>query len=592
MSHTLPTSPPSFDNPPTRVDATEQGQDVLAATVLLRALFAHGVEYFFCNPGTDFPAIVEAFARAKAAGEIGLRVPMPVVVPHENAAVAMAHGVYLATGRPQAVMVHVSVGTANTVNGAANANRDQAPILIMAGRTPVTEQGMLGSRNRPIHWAQEMFDQGGLLREFVKWDYELRMPSETADTVARAMEVMQTFPRGPAYLSLPREVLSMPVESDRQTITPRAVAAASWPHPSSLETLAKWIHEAERPLVITSASGRTDEGFQALSRLAERFALPVVTVAGRYACLPADHPMHLGFQTKGLLDTADLVLVLECDVPWLPALESPPTGCRVVHLGMDPAFTRYPTRGFPVDLSIMAGTAAILSELERMLETAGLASDAAVAHRRLRLKSSRDAMRALWQAQGDAAATDPFIRPEWISRCLYDAVGPDAIIVNEYPLRLEHCPRYTQGSFFGLSPAGGLGWGFGAALGIKRARPERLVVATLGDGAYIFDNPTACHWVSATQNLPVLIVVFNNQMYGAVRNSTAAMYREGVAGDDDCTMLADLSPAPAFESIAQANGAHAERVERPDALPGALLRAVNAVLHEQRQALLNVVCRY
>ena len=118
------------------------------------------------------------------------------------------------------------------------------------------------------------------------------------------------------------------------------------------------------------------------------------------------------------------------------------------------------------------------------------------------------------------------------------------------------------------------------------------MVATLGDGAYVFDNPTACHWVSAAQNLPVLVIIYNNQMYGAVRNSTSAMYQEGVSANNHCTLLADLSPSPAFEKIAEASGAYGERVDDPSQLKAAMERGLHAVIHEKRQALLNVVCKY
>ena len=95
-------------------------------------------------------------------------------MPHENVAMAMAHGYYRIAGKPAAVMVHVTVGTANSINGLMNATRDNVPILLAAGRTPLTETGHIASRNRSIHWGQEAFDQGGMVREFVKWDYELR----------------------------------------------------------------------------------------------------------------------------------------------------------------------------------------------------------------------------------------------------------------------------------------------------------------------------------------------------------------------------------------------------------------------------------
>src|ERR1039457_1953606 len=120
----------------------------IAAEAFLRALADHGVDYFFCNTGTDFPPIVEAFDRAKKANA---KVPKPILVPHENLAVGMAHGAYLMTGRPKAVMVHVSVGTANTIANLPNRPRDRVPLILAAGRTPITEKGTFGARNRPIH---------------------------------------------------------------------------------------------------------------------------------------------------------------------------------------------------------------------------------------------------------------------------------------------------------------------------------------------------------------------------------------------------------------------------------------------------------
>jgi len=143
-----------------------------------------------------------------------------------------------------------------------------------------------------------------------------------------------------------------------------------------------------------------------------------------------------------------------------------------------------------------------------------------------------------------------------------------------------------------VSPAGGLGWGLPAAIGAKLAAPDKLVVATLGDGAYVFANPTACHWTMQVQNLPVLAVVFNNQLYGAVRSATLGMYGKGTAAQDGARLLADLRPGTAFEKLVEANGGYGERVEKPADLPAALARAKDAVLREKRQALLNVVCEY
>lgn len=568
-------------------DAAGTARAPSAADSLLAALDGHGVDFFFANPGTDFPSIIESFACAEQEGRA---VPRPVLVPHENAAVSMAHGVTMVTGKPQAVMVHVNVGTGNTLNALMNASRDRVPLLLMAGRSPITEKGPHGARSRHIHWAQEMFDQAGMVRESVKWDYELRQPDQTPDIVARALEMAVTSPQGPVYLCLPREPLAAPCRS--AVSAPRPIPAPPAAAGDALEKLAHWIATARAPLIITGTVGRRPGEMEALSALAERFALPVVPLNPRFVTLPDSHPMHQGFQPGPLLGEADLILVLDTDVPWIPSLEGPAPGCRVVHLGEDPTFARYPVRTFPVDLSITAALRPALSDLHLLLEGRLPADDAAIAARRARYGARAVELRAAWKAGREEKAAGAHITPEYLSHCISEAVGPDALIVNEYPLRAEHCPREKPGTYFGLSPAGGLGWGFGAALGAKLAAPERLVVATLGDGAYIFANPTACHWVASAHDLPILAIVFNNALYGAVRNSTLAMYRQGAAAEDGGRLLAELGPSPAYEMLVAAQGGHGERVEAPADLPGALARAVRAVTEERRQALVNVVCPY
>jgi acetolactate synthase-1/2/3 large subunit len=557
--------------------ATPTGQrPTIAAEAFLRALADHGTDYFFANPGTDFPPVVEAFSRAKKANA---KVPKPVLVPHENLAVAMAHGAYLMNGRPQAVMVHVNVGTANTINNLTNLSRDRVPLILAAGRTPITEKGSFGSRSRPIHWAQEMFDQAGMVRELVKWDYELRVPGQIGDVVARGVEVAMAHPRGPVYLVLPREPIA--------PIKPRRQAAPAHPDPRTIATLAEWIATAERPLIVTAALPA--EAVPALERLAERCAIPVVAHAARTMCLPSSHAMHFGFEPGALLTDADLVIVIESDVPWIPHLQHPPGGCRVAQVGEDPFYVRYPMRSFPSDLAVQAGAAQTLDALARAVEPRLQMADVRIAARRARLTDRMRTRRAQLAKDSAAGAT---ISPECLSHAIGEAVGKDAIIINEYPLRPDHCTREKPGTFFSLGPAGGLGWGLGAALGAKLAAPDELIVATLGDGSYMFANPMVGHWVSAAHKLPILTVVFNNSRYGAVRRATLSMFKDGAAGETDGRTLADLDPSPPFEEMARAQGAHAERVEKTADLPEALARACSVVVNERKQALLNVITPY
>jgi acetolactate synthase-1/2/3 large subunit len=557
----------------------------IAAEIFLRSLAEHGVDFFFANPGTDFPPIVEAFSRGRTSNA---KLPRPIIVPHENLAVAMAHGAYLMTGRAQAMMVHVNVGTGNTVNNLINLARDRIPLLLAAGRTPVTETGSFGSRSRPIHWAQEMFDQGGLVREIVKWDYELRVPAQIGNVVARAFEVAMTSPRGPVYLVLPREPLSASLPDTVAAAGPRAWPTTPHPDPGSIDTLAAWLAAAERPLII--AANIEADAVAPMARLAQDYAIPVVGHMPRTLCLPSSHPMHFGFEPGTLLTHADLVIVVESDVPWIPSLTGPPTNCRVAHIGEDPAFTRYPMRSFPSDVSIRAAAAPALEALNAALRDKVSPHEKRLATRRARLGAEAETRRAA--IADEVRNPGERISPQSLSRAIADAVGDEAIIFNEYSLNLDQCRREIPGTIYGLSPAGGLGWGLGAALGAKLAAPDRLVVAAIGDGAYMFANPTACHWVADAHDLPVLAVIFNNSRYGAVRKATLSMFRDGAAGEDDGRFLADLDPAPAFEAVVQAQGGHGERVERPEDLPEALARARDVVVKERRQALLNVICPY
>jgi acetolactate synthase-1/2/3 large subunit len=556
----------------------------IAAEAFLRALADHGTNYFFCNPGTDFPPIVEAFARAKNSNA---KVPKPILVPHENLAVAMAHGAYLMNDRPQAVMVHTTVGTGNTLNNLINLARDRVPLILAAGRTPVTEKGLFGSRTRPIHWAQEMFDQAGMVRELVKGDYELRQPAQAGDIVARAVEVAMAHPRGPVYLVLPREPLSAPLAEPLAPAKPRPQAAAAHPDPKAITTLAEWIAAAERPLIVTATLPA--DAVPVLAALAERCAIPVATHSPRNVCLPSSHAMHFGSEPGTLLSDADLVIVLECDVPWIPHLQHPPAGCHITHIGEDPFFVRYPMRSFVGDLAIQSGPTEALTALTAAVEPRLQMAEARITARRARLTERMRARRA--QLAMDSAPAG-HISPEHLSRMIGEAVGEDAVIFNEYPLRPDHCAREKPGSLFALGPAGGLGWGLGAALGAKLAAPDKFIVATLGDGAYMFANPTVGHWVAGKNKLPILVIVFNNSCYGAVRRATLSMFKDGAAGENDGRELADLDPAPPYDEIARAQGCYAERVENPADLADALKRAREAVVDGRRQALLNVITPY
>jgi acetolactate synthase-1/2/3 large subunit len=557
------------------------------AEAYLALLAERGIEYLFANAGTDFAPLVEAFAKA---ARIGMQVPQPVLAAHENLALCMAHGYAMVSRRVPAVMVHVSVGTANGVCGALNAARENVPILFTAGRSPLTESELPGARDVYIHWAQEMFDQAGMLREIVKWEYELRNGQQLETVIDRALTIATSSPGGPVYLSLPREVLAAPLPGfSCDTPSRRVAAAPAGPDKAAIEEVARILAAAENPLVITASAGRDPAVVGALAAFAQRFAIPVVQHRPRHLCLPAEHPCHLGYDATPFLDSADAILVLECDVPWIPSLVAPPRHCKVVHIGVDPLFSRYPIRGFPCDLAITGSPASVLSDLAEAVDQCTRGS--MVPERRRRLAEQRKKLLIEWQETRASAAGMRPIHMAWASACIARVKPDDAILVNEYTLMPEHCGSNLPGTYFGSSTASGLGWGGGAALGAKLASPDRLVIAVLGDGSHLFGNPVAVHHASAMHKLPVLFVVMNNSMWGAVRRATLGMYPQGEAARSNKPPLIDLDDLPAFEQVCAAAGGYGERVEDPVTLPAALDRAIHAVTVEKRQALLNVICR-
>ena len=283
------------------------------------------------------------------------------------------------------------------------------------------------------------------------------------------------------------------------------------------------------------------------------------------------------------------MLVVECDVPWIPVQGGPRSDAKIVHIGADPLFARYPLRGFRTDIALTGLVAPTLSALADLAKSRAPGTEALTA----RTDAAAKKCEALRNAQRSGCATPPkTLTTKYVSACLNKLIneqcGEEAIYVNEYPLVLEEMQIRTPGRYFGSAPAGGLGWGLGAALGAKLAAPGKTVVCTVGDGAYMFGNPTAAHFTARAMGLPVLFIVYNNARWAAVHRSTLAMYPTGEASRMEQPPFATLEPSPHFEKVAEASDGLGIRVSRPQELMAALERGLKAVREEKRQALVNV----
>jgi Thiamine pyrophosphate-requiring enzymes [acetolactate synthase, pyruvate dehydrogenase (cytochrome), glyoxylate carboligase, phosphonopyruvate decarboxylase] len=563
--------------------ATEGTGSLTAGGAIFSRLKALGVDYVFANSGTDFPPIIEGLAEA---AHHGIDLPRAITIPHEHAALGMAHGYYFMTGKAQAVMLHTNVGLANGAIGAINAATDHVPMLLMSGRTPTMEKGRFGARTVPIGWGQEMRDQTALVREAAKWDYELRFPEQVTEMLDRAHAIANSTPKGPVYLSLPREILSETIDARLIHVEPAMAPALAEPPQTAISRAADRIAGAENPVVFVQRGGDGNEGFSALTGIAEAFAIPVVHYWATQIGIPTDHEMFAGADPEPWISEADVILVVDALAPWSPDIHTPRKDACVIQLGPNPLFSRFPVRSFRADVTIAAETNTALAALAAALETRRATAD--IEARRRRVTARTRAIRAATLAVAEGGA-GPVMRKDFVALALSRAIaGHDATVLSELGVPLEPMTLTAPRSWYQEPFSGGLGWSLPAAMGMKLARPDKLIVATMGDGSYMFANPVACHQIMQAHDIPVLIVVLNNAGWGTVRQSVTGMYPKGYAARANEMPLTGLAPSPKFEMIAAASDAWARRVETADELAEALEEAIRQVTIEKRTALLNV----
>ena len=443
------------------------------AQAYLELLRDRGIDCFFANAGTDFASIVDAFARVAAEGKTA---PRPIAVPHEFVAVSMAHGYYLVTGRPQVVMVHVTVGTANGAGAVINASRTQVPVLFTAGRTPITEEGGLpGARDTHIHWAQESFDQAGMLREYVKWDYELRHAGQLEAVVDRALELAMAEPRGTGLPhAAPRGAGPAARRADHRVAAAPAGGEPALPRSRADRGGGRAACPRAEPADRHRRGRSRAGGGGGPGRPRGRGRVPGARVEPRVRELPRGPPVPRGL---GLRE---------------PGLPGDRRGRRragrrlrralvPVALAAGRRRDRDPARRRPVLLPVPdallslrrpgGGRAGRGAPAPRGGGAAprrpGRRGGAAGAARRRAPGPPRDL------GPGGAGGRRPRtpIGFQWASRCVGEVLGPDTIVVNEYPLDLRHLPPFAPGACFGSPHSGGSAGGWAPRSGRSSARP-------------------------------------------------------------------------------------------------------------------------
>lgn len=572
---------------PSQTGATETG-----AAHFLKGLTDLGVRCLFANMGTDHVSLIEEMERFRGAGRA---LPEVFLCPHENVAVHMAAGYAAVTGQGQGVLVHVDSGTANSAMGAHNLQRARLPALLMAGKAPYTLRGELpGSRDNYVHFIQDPFDIGSLVRPYVKWEYNLPTAVVAREALRRAHSVMHSDPPGPVYMTLPREVLaeSPAVPADQQFDAVRyGPARLGGVDAARVALIAERLLAADRPVLITSYAGRRPEAVAAIEELARLCGIQVVDYMPSSLGISRRSPCFAGFDPAAILPGADVGLLVDIDVPWLPRFVRPEAGTWWAHVDVDPIKQDFPMWGFATDLRMQADVATVLRQVsEQVRARADEAFRARVARRMAELEQAA-AARA--EALARAAAKPGEVgalSAAHVCAALSRALAPDDVVINEAvrnsPAVLNQIIRTEPLSFFG-GAGGGLGYSGSMALGVKLARPGVRAVHVLGDGAFHLGTPSSVYATSQRYGLPILTVILDNGGWQAVKEAVLRVYPDGASAAADEFHARLQGATRRFEKIGEAFGAYGECLIDPAEVEPAIARCLQA-LESGRSAVLNV----
>lgn len=539
------------------------------AEELLYALGRCGVDVLFLNAGSDSAPVQEA---ALVLADQGVPFPRIVASTFESVSLAAAHGYWQVTRRPQAVWVHVDAGTQNLGAMVHNVLRDRAGVVVLAGRTPYSDDPKVaGARSDSIHWKQDVPDQAGIVRSYAKWTHELTRAPETFRTVARAVQVAGSEVPGLAYLMVSRDVLMEPVcaspESAVSLAHPARFARPVAPSMSAaaVEEISGLLATAIRPVLVTTRVGRRPGATEALARLAEVAGCPVV---GRPEAvnLPTDHPMACRDPARSaeLIASADLVIVVEADVPWVPGAVQPPPSATIVMIDPDPVHATMPLWTYPADVSVVAdGTTALAQLADAVSTRPTTAARSAVP---VNVPAKR-------QSDGGLTADDVVLALNEVLRA--DDLVVDEAVTNKSALE-RLLVRTEPGTLFS-NGGPGLGWSLGASVGIKLASPDHRVVAVLGDGSFLFGVPTSALCLAAEADAPFLAVVLNNDGYRASRLPVFELFPGGISSQRADAIGTRFRRPPDFAAIARACGGWGDSVAESSALVKCFGRALEAV---------------
>lgn len=574
------------------------GSDVIA-----ELLKAAGIEHVAVNPGSSFRGLHDSLVNRTAGPDL-------ILACHEEIAVSIAHGYAKASGKPMAVVVHDIVGLQHASMAIYNAWCDRVPVMVLGATGP-----MDSTKRRPHgDWIHTALIQGNLIRDFVKFDDQPFCVTNVPESFLRAYKLMMTEPKAPVYLcydiSLQEDKLTdpIPVPPASRYGPPSPIQAEM----SALQKAAKWLVDADNPVVVADCLGRNPGAVTSLIELAELLAIPVIDVGSRFN-FPSIHDLDATGAEAELLPSADVILSLDARDILHPLIFSglqtrgctdiTSPSCKVISVSLADLLVRSWSCDYQrlqaTDLDICADTSValpVLVDICREMKRKDGAQPVKYTERRARLTSLHHRIRSEWKEQA-AKHWDhsPISVPRLCSEVWEVIRNDDWVLAHSsvlgWPRKLWDFSKPSQ--HLGLFPGaggGGLGCGVGISMGVALAHKDdhRLCVDLQADGDFLYTSSSL--WTAAHHKIPLLVVMFNNRSYYISEAHASAIARERGRPEKNAGIGTKLNEPPVdYAQLARSFGVYGEGpIDNPGDLRAALERAAK-VVREGSPALVDVI---
>ena len=538
----------------------------IAAYLLTDYLERIGVDVIFGLCGHTIIAFLDALGKSRIRF---------ITARHEQVAAHAADGYARVTGKVGVLLTHLGPGLTNATTGVANAALDSIPMVIIAGDVPSYYYGRHPHQEVNLH---QDADQFRVFEPFCKRIYRVDHPHDLPRAIERAFHLAQTGRPGPVLVDVPMDIFSADLPVDAFEKVPAEIAKPAM-DPATIERVVSALAAAEQPVLYAGGGVVSARAGGELAALAEALEIPIAHTLMGTSAVPSNHPLLLGMTgfwgTPIANDTcrnADLILAIGTRLgeanssSWYQDItfSIPPT--RLMHIDADISEIG---RNYPTELGIVADAKIALGAL------AAAAKDRSHPARgglRATIAAARETYMGNFLGQ---YASDQYpMRPERILAELRKALPADAFIVTDVGWNKngvgQQYPFSVPYTFITPSGLATMGFGAGAALGVKTAHPDRVVLALVGDGGFGAANPTVVA-TAMEANLPVIWVVMDNKAFGTI----AGLERQNYDWSFGCTFECDGKPyGPDFAAMARACGADGIMIEKADDLGPALRAAL------------------